>query len=531
MTIQDENVTRVLVTEHAVSRLKERHPEIFKAFGFNPTWKYRYGERFNENKILMLEILKRSNEAKSIMNNMSILIQMCDRHNMDIVNFRMFVFDKAIMLCEKSDKGELVIKTIADSEWSIARNVCKGDKGFDMQRINHPDMTLADMGEGKQLETYERILQNKQFASAKFFETGIPIGRDIIQRLEEERKQDKPLIVSDDSADIVVSEQEKLRESRKWVEKSINEHLQPLDLQMVCSNRNGEFIFFKPNCKNKDGEDLPAFFKLSHEQVFFLYHSDTDLKTTFQHAKRTLKERRELDTEDYILLLGKTLPDNQNGLQVPQRDLKDYLKSFLPEDIKAELKINNKMLQKSSLEHLFLSPQYSNMINQAYFSLFDVKRENMTNFMLIESGNDRNFYLAKNKLSGELMFVSYQVIDGEESPVSTPLNNGEHFAVLSAFSRKFSEMGDSEKETMGQAVPDENGDTLWQRIYRFGVGELSKYSHLRAMMDSVSKVVSRIPEKVQVLKQDEELIVQGDTGTVQIRKISHNIAVIHSPRP
>ena len=84
---------------------------------------------------------------------------------------------------------------------------------------------------------------------------------------------------------------------------------------------------------------------------------------------------------------------------------------------------------------------------------------------------------------------------------------------------------------MGQAVPDENGDTLWQRIYRFGVGELSKYSHLRAIMDSVSKVVSRIPEKVQVLKQDEELIVQGDTGTVQIRKISHNIAVIHSPRP
>lgn len=510
------NEVKVYISDHAVERFIERHPDLVKRFSFMKTWKDKdvVGTNWNKtkNKMLLFELFKRGEEIKTIYNDFALLLNQSEKHKVDVDKLMFQNNGQIIFICEKK-RDSIIIKTILDRDSNIGSFVPEKQLKLNVDVVKQKNLRLTGYDEKQLLKVWKDLYDNDND-----YELITPsIKRKVLSMNQLVEKQNLISMSDDYEKDELLSKptvNEEKMNIQQVLTQDINSRLAHLGIELVgINNKQDYLVYFSENfCKTHPNLNN-TLGKIRLSQLKGLLNKEYG-------KKMLITDYRPAEHKDYVCLLSELYKPLNTGL-IGKSDLKEILKLTLPDDLKSHLNLNNKLISNVKLESVFLS-DYHNMVISKFMNL-DIQDKNcLQNILHINRDKSKfAYFLSRNILTNELMFTKFKKKNENKSygksnlfEFTLEMSMVEHFECLNQFINMFDSMTDKQKESIAKGIQVDN--SIWQEVFQFAQQEIKKYTQYKEIIENAQTLSQKLNQIKDYKISDERITIETDNQIINI---------------
>lgn len=485
-----------MIGQHALERFAERFPKIALEIGFLKKWEDNPNDRNKEyNTFLFYELMKKSEEVQTIKNDMASLIEICENNNIeDWGNFKVFRNGEILFLCEskKVNRGiqnVLIVKTVVPTSFSIGRFIHdRNKKDLNLEdTLQSEDFSLISIDK-VQYKRSVRKLYNDNREHILFCDRLKKIYEQNTQEYEDRNFLKKEAPPEEKIYDYIFgkTEYDHLQLEQVAIVNVLQEKLGKYGIRFVMNmSRDKSLIYLTDEYKGHNNQKNKL--KLTNYKALLQILDRSDV---FEHEGRNnvqnFLSKRITDVHEtrnvYEKLLINASRENNNTV-LPLIDLKNIIIESVPEEIKADLKINSKTLSgdiQDNFSHLFIKQEkglknYINLIKKNKERLNIVWEFKYNEINQANRNCSESFCLCKDKITGELSIDKFLVSNNsrEKSDYTVTMNMEEYLNAINDFALFFDNLETEQKSFIQKSV------------FEFVKKEISKYENLDKKIEQI----------------------------------------------
>ena len=505
----------IRISKHALERFQERFPQVAESIGFHKQWENMATDPNNQyNTFLLFELFKRSKENKAIYNDLGYVMDNCRRNGVDDVgNFKLFSNGDVIFIAElkRYELSEaLVLKTVMPADANIVRYIPKSDLGeINYENDLNKNWHLSNMRRDEYLHQVHKMMtyDGRQYRNSRekfkcerldilfklsknvwFPSDGSSVVLNIDSNVEKKLKEkfQKPL----------KSQQDIQNENALSIASAIQGKLGELGVKYVCTLDNGDALLYTTNQYVGAHKNKNILKTVPHRRL--IQYLETDLGTYSAKEIDVVLGMKNIKSNDFkkemYLRLLMSMDSKSNSTFLTTSELKNLILDTVPEDLKADLKINSKTLSGNIADN-FQHYLFKTDIGFKAFmglSLLNNDRRDQSIVAPFFKNDNYTLCLCKNKVTDELSLNKfYHITGGKKQGMmqnnSAKVNNEEYFSMIEKFVEYFD--GLTQDQKMEQSIEQ-------KEIYDFIHAELSKYKELDNKLSAIMKKYQLKTEQV-----------------------------------
>lgn len=496
----------IRISKHALERFQERFPQVAESIGFHKQWENMATDPNNQyNTFLLFELFKRSKENKAIYNDLGYVMDNCRRNGVDDVgNFKLFSNGDVIFIAElkRYELSEaLVLKTVMPADANIVRYIPKSDLGeINYENDLNKNWHLSNMRRDEYLHQVHKMMtyDGRQYRNSRekfkcerldilfklsknvwFPSDGSSVVLNIDSNVEKKLKEkfQKPL----------KSQQDIQNENALSIASAIQGKLGELGVKYVCTLDNGDALLYTTNQYVGAHKNKNILKTVPHRRL--IQYLETDLGTYSAKEIDVVLGMKNIKSNDFkkemYLRLLMSMDSKSNSTFLTTSELKNLILDTVPEDLKAELKINSKTLSgniSDNFQHYLFKTDIG---FKAFMGLSLLNNDRRDQSVVAPFFKNENYTLClcKNKVTDELSLNKfYHITGGRKQGMlqnnSARVTNEEYLSMIEKFVEYFD--GLTQDQKMEQSIEQ-------KEIYDFIHKELAKYKELDNKLSSMMK--------------------------------------------
>lgn len=501
-----EHKLKVSIGQHALERFQERFPQVAESIGFHKKWENMATDPNKQyNTFLLFELFKRAKENKSMYNDLGYVMANCNRHGInDVGNFKLFSNGEVIFITElrrNDDNDTLILKTVIPPDSNIVKYIPKSDLGnVNYEHDFHTDWFLSNMRRDEYLYQVHKMMtyEDRQYRNSreKFKSERLDAlftlsknfwfpsdGRSVVLNIDSDTEKR----LKEKSQKSLKSPQDVQNENALSIASAVQGKLGELGIKYICTLENGDALLYTTNQYVGAQKNKNILKTASHRHL--IKYLETDLSTYSAKEIDVVLGMRNIKSYDFkkemYLRLLMSMDSKSNSTFLTTSELKNLILDTVPEDLKAELKINSKTLSgniSDNFQHYLFKTDIS---FKAFMGLSLLNNDRRDQSVVAPFFKNENYTLClcKNKVTDELSLNKFYRITGGRKQGklqnnSARVNNEEYFSMIEKFVEYFD--GLTQDQKMEQSVEQ-------KEIYDFIHKKLAKYKELDNKLSSMMK--------------------------------------------